>query len=128
MSTELSAAVGTIAADEAFETQETPGAWSQALRRLGKNKAAVTSLVIIGLLYLVAIFAGVIAPYGPNVVHFDAILTPASWQPGGKAAYLLGTDNLGRDLLSRLIYGSRISMTIGLIPVVFYLLIGGTFG
>jgi oligopeptide transport system permease protein len=126
---ELSSATAVLASDELFDlTEEVPGQWTQALRRLRKNQAALVSLVIIGLLYLVAIFAPLIARYDPNVVHFDAILAPPAWQAAGNWAYPLGTDNLGRDELSRLIYGSRISMTIGLIPVVFYLVIGGTVG
>lgn len=128
-STELSSAIGVLSADEAFElSEEVPGQWTQAMRRLRKNKAALVSLVIIALLYLVAIFAPLIAPYDANTVHFDAILAPPSWQAGGHLNYILGTDNLGRDELSRLIFGSRISMTIGLIPVMFYLVVGGIVG
>ncbi len=128
MSTNLSANAVVLGAEEIFEAEEVPGAWTQAFRRLRKNKAALASIVVIGLLYVVAIFAPVIAPYDPLKVHFDAIMAPPRWMPGGKPGYLLGTDALGRDLVSRLIYGSRISMSIGLIPVVFYLVIGGTFG
>lgn len=128
-STELSNATVILRADEALDlAEEVPGQWTQALRRLRKNKAAVTSLIVIGVLYLVAIFAPLIARYDATAVHFDAILAPPAWQAGGNWAYPLGTDNLGRDELSRLIYGSRISMTIGLIPVFFYLLIGGSVG
>lgn len=107
---------------------ETPGVWTQAFRRLRKNRAAMVSAGIITVLYLVAIFAPVVARYDPNQVHFADIMLPPAWIAGGKWAFPLGTDSLGRDLLSRLIYGSRISMTIGLVPVVFYLLIGGSVG
>jgi oligopeptide transport system permease protein len=117
-----------LVADEGLEEQEAPGAWTQAFRRLRKNRVAVVSLTVISLLYVVAIFAPFIAPYDPNQVHFDAITTPPVWAAGGSRAYLLGTDSLGRDELSRLIYGARISMSIGLVPAVLYLLIGGTIG
>jgi len=108
--------------------EESPGAWTLAFRRLRKNKAALVSLGIVGLLYLVAIFAPLLAPYSATQVHFDAITAPPAWVAGGTPAYILGTDSLGRDIISRLIYGSRISMTIGLIPLVFYLAIGGSVG
>lgn len=128
-STELSNATAVLTADETYDVaEEAPGQWTQAYRRLRKNKAAMAAVVVIGLLYFVAIFAPLIARYDPNQVHFDAILAPPAWQTGGNWAYPLGTDNLGRDELSRLIFGSRISMTIGLIPVLFYLTIGGTVG
>jgi oligopeptide transport system permease protein len=126
--TNVRAPVLPLVADEGLEEQEAPGAWTQALRRLRKNQVAVASLTIIVLLYVVAIFAPFIAPYDPNQVHFDAITTPPAWASGGSRAYLLGTDSLGRDELSRLIFGTRISMSIGLVPAVLYLLIGGTIG
>jgi oligopeptide transport system permease protein len=109
-------------------SEESPGAWTLAFRRLRKNKVALFSVGVVGLFYLVAIFAPLLAPYGATQVHFDAITTPPAWMAGGTWKYPLGTDSLGRDIVSRLIYGSRISMTIGLIPLVFYLLIGGTVG
>jgi oligopeptide transport system permease protein len=117
-----------LLAEDVLEDQEFPGAWTQAFRRLRKNKAALASLTIILLLYVVAIFAPLIAPYDPDQVHFDAITTPPAWSADGTWAYPLGTDGLGRDELSRLIFGARISMSIGLIPAVLYLIIGGTVG
>jgi oligopeptide transport system permease protein len=121
-------ATALLLGEEALDLQETAGVWTQALRRMRKNHAALVGAGIIGVLYLVAIFAPLIAPFDPTAVHFDAITLPPSWLPGGNPAYLLGTDGLGRDQLSRLIFGARISMSIGVIPVVFYLLIGGTIG
>lgn len=114
--------------EDIAEQQESAGAWLQAWRRLRKNRAATASLVVIALLYLVAIFSPLIARYDPTMAHFDAITVPPAWMAGGSWAYPLGTDGVGRDLLSRLIYGSRISMSIGLVPVAFYLIIGGTIG
>src|SRR5436190_2232700 len=117
-----------LLAEEVLDDREVPGAWSQSFRRLRQNKAALASLTIILLLYLVAIFAPLIAPYDPDEVHFDAITAPPVWSTGGTWAYPLGTDGLGRDELSRLIYGARISMSIGLVPAVLYLVVGGTVG
>jgi len=127
MSTNVS--VPSLAPEEENWLEEVqPGFWVQAFRRLRKNKAAMLSLVVIGLLYLVAIFSPLIAPYDPAQAHFANIMIPPAWLPGGIWAFPLGTDSVGRDLLSRLIYGARISMSIGLVPVVFYLVIGGSVG
>lgn len=129
MATNLSAAAAVLRDDEdLFEGREAPGAWRQAGRRLLKNRAATVSVVVIALLYLVAIFSPLLARYDPTQVHFEAITAPPAWMVGGSWKYPLGTDSVGRDVLSRLIYGSRISMSIGLVPVAFYLLIGGTVG
>src|SRR5947209_7720692 len=117
-----------LVAEEVLDDAAAPGAWTQAFRRLRKNKAALVSLTIIVLLYAVAIFAPIIAPYDPDGVHFDAITAPPAWSVGGTWAYPLGTDGLGRDQLSRLMFGARISMSIGMIPAVLYFLIGGTVG
>ena len=95
--------------------------------RLFKEKPLGTaSGIIILILILVAIFADVLAPYGFLELHL------ADRLQGSSARYLLGTDHLGRDLLSRLIYGARISLTVGLaataLNVVVAVLIGGTSG
>ena len=75
-------------------------------------------------LVVVAIFAPLIAPHAPNAQYRDAVLVPPFWQEGGRAAYLLGTDAVGRDILSRLIYGTRFSLFIGVI-VTTISLVGG---
>lgn len=83
-----------------------------------RNKLALISLIFILLIILTAIFAPYISPYNPDKINVDAILQPPS------AAHLLGTDQLGRDVLSRLIYGSRISVEVGFIAVSLSLFIG----
>ena len=97
------------------------------LNRLWTEKPLGTfSGIIILLLIMVAVFAHVLAPYGYSEPHLADRLA------GPSAQYLLGTDQLGRDFLSRLIYGARISLLVGLaataINVVVSLLIGGTSG
>ena len=96
--------------------------FSIVARRLLKNKAAVLGLVIIVLLGLVAIFAEQLMPY--DYAHQDYY---ALFQ-GPSKEHLLGTDHLGRDMLSRLIYGCRISLEIGLASVLVSALIGGILG
>jgi peptide/nickel transport system permease protein len=88
--------------------------------RLGLS-AVITSivgLVIILVLVLTAVFAPLIAPYDPTLGSLGDRLTPPSWQEGGSSAHLLGTDKLGRDTLSRLIYGARTSLAVAAVAIV----------
>lgn len=93
-----------------------------------QNTGAVIGLVVFILLVLVAIFAPLIAPYAPEVQYRDAFLTPPMWQEGGSASFILGTDAVGRDILSRLIHGSRFSLVIGLFVVTVALTVGISIG
>ncbi|MCL5673009.1 MAG: ABC transporter permease [Deltaproteobacteria bacterium] len=87
-----------------------------------KNKLALFSLLFILLIIAVAIFAPFIAPYNPDKINVNAILQPPSF------SHWLGTDQLGRDVFSRLIYGSRISIEVGFIAVSISLFIGVIIG
>jgi ABC-type dipeptide/oligopeptide/nickel transport system permease subunit len=89
-----------------------------AWRRFKRNKAAVAGLVFIVALTLVAIFAPFIAPYHYAELDIRAV----TQKPGGN--YLLGTDQLGRDLLSRLIYGARVSLLVGVVVQSIIIIIG----
>ena len=80
--------------------------------------------VVLALIVLAAVFAPVVAPHDPLTQSLRARLDPPFWMEGGSRTYLLGTDRLGRDLLSRIIYGARTSLLIGFAA----LLIGGTIG
>ncbi|MBX8826069.1 ABC transporter permease subunit [Ochrobactrum sp. SFR4] len=92
------------------------------------NRGAVLGLIVFVALVLVAVLAPLLAPHDPTQQYRDALLTPPAWQEGGKAAFLLGTDAVGRDVLSRLIYGSQYSLFIGLVVVVLSLISGVTVG
>jgi dipeptide transport system permease protein len=92
------------------------------------NRGAMCGLIIIVLLILCAIFADVIAPHSAIEQYRDNILQPPAWQEGGSWVFPLGTDDVGRCLLSRLIYGSRLSLFIGLIVVTLSLALGIGFG
>jgi dipeptide transport system permease protein len=78
------------------------------------NRGAVIGCALVVVIVLLAIFADVIAPYAPNEQFRDAVRAAPAWSDGGSTRFLLGTDGLGRDLLSRLIHGARISLFIGL--------------
>jgi peptide/nickel transport system permease protein len=77
---------------------------------------------------LVAIFANFLAPHNPEIGSLTARFKPPFWQTGGSAKYLLGTDQLGRDVLSRLIFGARVSMVVGFTAVIFAGTVGTTLG
>jgi peptide/nickel transport system permease protein len=85
-------------------------------------------VAILGILVLVAVFANVLAPYNPEVGVLGERFHPPAWQAGGSTRYLLGTDHLGRDVLSRLIFGARVSMVVGFTAVIVAGLIGTTLG
>ena len=105
------------------------GLWGDAWRRLRKNKAAVVGLAYIALMVVVAIFAPVLAPHDPNAIPPHAFAnTPPAWYEGGTWEFPLGTDSLARDELSRLIYGARISMVVGVVPTVIVMVVGVTYG
>ena len=93
----------------------------QPLRELwdyfSRNRGAVTGLAVVLGLALLALLADVIAPHSPIEQYRDATLVPPTWQDGGDNRFLLGTDPVGRDVLSRLIHGSRLSLLIGTVAV-----------
>ena len=96
-------------------------------RSFAENRGAVGGLVLLVLLILVAIAAPLVAPHSPIEQFRDHFLTPPLWQ-GGDPSFPLGTDDVGRDMLSRLIYGARLSLLIGFVVVTIALLTGTTLG
>ncbi|MCC7483431.1 MAG: ABC transporter permease [Burkholderiales bacterium] len=95
------------------------GGWRR-LRRLPLMPVAI----LLFLLVIPAVFAPWVAPHDPHRGSLSQRLTPPAWQEGGRKEYLLGTDKLGRDMLSRIIYGARISLTVSLIAI----FVGGVIG
>lgn len=93
--------------------------WVSRLKR-----APLVPLLIITLLVFVALFANVLTPYSPTDISLSERLRPPFWQQGGSFAHPLGTDPMGRDLLTRTMYGARISLLIGLLSI----LVGGGIG
>lgn len=94
-----------------------PGPWRELWSYFSQNRGAVAGLVIVCGLVILAIFADLIAPHSAIEQYRDATLIPPAWQDGGNSRFLLGTDPVGRDVLSRLIHGSRLSLLIGLVSV-----------
>ena len=96
--------------------------WSDAFRRLIKNKAAVGGAIVLIILFILAALAPWIAPYPYAYQNLDLGASPPS------AEHLLGTDILGRDLYSRILYGARISLLVGFVATTVALFIGVTWG
>ena len=99
-------------------------AWS----RMRRHKGLMFGLALIGIIFLLALLAPLIAPHDPYVQNLKTRLVPPFWYPKGNWTHPLGTDNLGRDYLSRLIYGARISLLIGVSAMVISGLIGTGLG
>lgn len=95
-----------------------PGRLKEFWRYFRENRGAVIGFYVFVAFLLVAIFAPLIAPFDPTSQNRGATLVPPFWQDGGSLTYVLGTDPLGRDILSRLIHGARYSFLVGSVVVV----------
>jgi ABC-type dipeptide/oligopeptide/nickel transport system permease subunit len=98
------------------------------IEKLFKNRTGVAGLIIITLFVLTSILAPAISPHDPVENSLYDQLKPPVWKEGGSTKNLLGTDDLGRDMLSRLIYGARVSLTLGIVSVGIALLFGSMLG
>lgn len=116
---------------------ETKSAEVQSARRrmlsefwfyFSENRGAVAGLWVFTALVAIALLAPFIAPHSPTEQYRDALLVPPLWQEGGRAEFILGTDAVGRDMLSRLIYGARFSLFIGCVVVTLAVLGGVAIG
>ena len=118
--TDYVAAVGAVPAP--------PGPLREFWGYFSSNHGAVAGLVVVIAVLSMAAFANFLAPYSPDLTNNEAFLRPPFWQEGGSTAYLLGTDAIGRDIVSRLIYGARLSLLIGMAVVAVSIVVGITLG
>jgi oligopeptide transport system permease protein len=108
--------------------------WQDAWSRLIKNKASVIGMVVIIIFTFLALFASVIAPHNPLQINSGKGFTPPMWIPVGPNGvpadpnFIFGTDTLGRDVLSRTLYGARVSMTVGFLPTFIIIFVGTIVG
>ena len=121
--------------DTTQKTSETRRMLSEFWFYFSENRGAVIGLCVFMALVFIAIFAPILAPHSPTAQNREAFLVPPVWQEGGMSSFLLGTDAVGRDILSRLIFGARQSLVIGIVVVTIALfggiilgLIAGFFG
>src|SRR5205809_1906476 len=118
-----------IPADVIPLPSHTPGAPRfSALRAARLGDVPMIPLVILVGIAFVAVFANQLAPHNPEIGSLTARFKPPFWVKGGSSQYLLGTDQLGRDVLSRLIFGARVSMVVGFTAVIFSGIVGTTLG
>ena len=117
------AAVGELPGEVPIGHVRVRGYWKSVWVRLSRDKVSVGCAVVLLLVTLSAIFAPVLSPHDPYAGNVLKRLSPI-----GSPGYVLGADELGRDMLSRLLYGGRVSLFVGIFPVLCALIIGGTAG
>jgi len=109
-------------------TEAPPGPLLEFWRHFSENRGAVLGLFVIICMVVIALGAPWLAPYAPQEQYRDALLVPPAWAEGGSLRFWLGTDDVGRDMLSRLIYGARVSLLVGCIVVTLSLAAGVILG
>ncbi len=119
---------GVVAEAGAVAQPAPPTEWQAFWAAFRENRGAVAGLAVLLLVAVVAVLAGVIAPHEPAEQFRDFVRLPPVWEEGGNWRFVLGTDGLGRDLLSRLIHGARVSLFIGLAVVTVSFAIGIVLG
>ncbi|MEP6504003.1 MAG: ABC transporter permease subunit, partial [Betaproteobacteria bacterium] len=114
--------------EEALPSAKPPSPARAFWSAFKENRGAVMGLAVVLFIALLAIFADVVAPHSPVEQFRDAVKAPPVWADGGSWHYVLGTDSLGRDMLSRLIHGARVSLFIGLSVMAVSFVIGTLLG
>ncbi|HEY9538394.1 MAG TPA: ABC transporter permease subunit [Kiloniellaceae bacterium] len=108
----------------AIEEYEGRSLWQSALARLLRNKAAVASMVVLGIIALLAVFAPLLSPHAYDEIYWERIQAPPDFEHG----HWFGTDGNGRDMFVRVLYGARVSLAVGLLATAVSLVIGVTYG
>ena len=118
-----------------FATRKPSSLYQDAWRQLPRNRASVIGMFVVAAFILIAIFAPLLAPHPPQEIFPGKTYLPPAWvqnppggAPSGDPSFPLGTDTIGRDVLSRVIYGTRTSIAVGFIPLGVILLIGMVVG
>lgn len=111
-----------------YEEEFHPSPWQRTWRAFTESHIAFLGLIILSLFVLFAVFAPLLTPYSPITQNIDGLLVPPSWQPNGSINHFFGTDALGRDLFSRIIYGCRTTLGCALITVLLAMLVGVSIG
>ena len=127
MATSSSASPAVAVAARA-QPERRPSVYWEAFQGLRRDPVAMAALAILLIVAFLALAGPVVAPYDPNAQSLSTRLRPPVWSDRGSAANLLGTDQLGRDMLSRIIYGARVSAIIGLAVVCLGAIAGVTLG
>ncbi len=116
------------AASAVSDTPAVAGPLREFWQSYAQNRGAIIGVTLVLLLIALALGADFVAPHPPNEQYREFTLTPPMWDEGGNSRFVLGTDPVGRDMLSRLIHGTRLSLVIGFISVAISLVLGVTLG
>jgi peptide/nickel transport system permease protein len=127
MSTNTQPATSSTSIKPVIQQQRT-SSWLRWMRLLLRSKTGTVGFLIVLSIVFISIFAPYIAPHDPAQMNPSVMLKPPVWMEGGEEGYILGTDNLGRDLLSRILYGSQISLLVGICAVIVAGIIGVAVG
>lgn len=111
-----------------YDDEAHPSPWQHTWRAFKSSHIALVGLAVLLLFVFFAFFAPLVAPYNPMYQNTEALLIPPSWTANGSIAHLFGTDALGRDLFSRIMYGCRMTFGTSLVVVVIAMLVGVTIG
>ncbi|MAQ01636.1 MAG: peptide ABC transporter permease [Alteromonadaceae bacterium] len=111
-----------------YDDEAHPSPWQHTWRAFKSSHIALVGLAVLLLFVFFAFFAPLVAPYNPTYQNTEALLIPPSWAPNGSIAHLFGTDALGRDLFSRILYGCRVTFGTSLLVVIIAMLVGVTIG
>ena len=117
-----------MAREKIYLEEVFPSPFMQLWRIFRKTPVAMVGFACFILLILLATFSPILAPYSPVDGNLDMILIPPAWHPDGNVSYLLGTDELGRDMLSRLMYGTSLTFGLSFIVVISSLVVGVVIG
>jgi peptide/nickel transport system permease protein len=107
-----------MSSETTISTVQRSKPWVRWIKLLLQSKTGTVGFFIVSLVIFVALFADILAPHDPASNNLGDMLKPPVWLDGGSQNYILGTDNLGRDILSRIIYGSRVSLLVGVFSVI----------
>ncbi|WP_420935327.1 ABC transporter permease subunit [Alteromonas sp. A081] len=111
-----------------YEEEFHPSPWQRTWRAFKESHIAMAGAVLLCIFIIFALFAPVLTPYGANEQNIDGLLVPPSWMGNGSISHLFGTDSLGRDLFTRVIYGCRVTLGSAFITVVLAMLVGVSLG
>ncbi|MBD3585279.1 ABC transporter permease subunit [Salinimonas sp. HHU 13199] len=111
-----------------YEEEYHPSPLQRTWREFTSSHIAVLGLFVLAIFLIFALFAPLIAPFNPVEQNIDSLLIPPSWETNGTIAHLFGTDALGRDVFSRIIYGCRVTFGSSILLVIIAMLIGVSIG
>ena len=111
-----------------YEEEHHPSPWQRTWREFRASHIAFVGLVVLAIFFFFALFAPLVAPYDPIQQNLNSLLIPPSWERNGTIDHLFGTDALGRDVFTRIIYGCRVTFGSSLMLVIIAMVLGVTIG